>query len=188
MTDPYLLTPRLRLRQYVSTDFAHLLELYGDPEVMRYVTRVGADIQAEAQFTAERALHYQQRYDGQLGLFIAELIADSAFVGWFLLRPDKSDLDDRSVLELGYRLKKAFWRKGYATEVSERLIAKAFGELGAENIFADAMTENAASRRVMEKIGMRYEREFIPDAPASPTRWVAYRIHQADWEHRTEGA
>ena len=185
MTDPYLLTPRVRLRQYAPTDFANLLELYGDPEVMRYVKRVGPDAQAEAHFTAERTLHYQQRYDGQLGLFIAEVLADNAFIGWFLLRPDRSDLDDRSVLELGYRLKKAFWRRGYATEVSERLIAKGFGELGAESIFADAMTENVASRRVMEKVGMRYERETIPDAPTNVTRWVVYRIHRRDSQQKT---
>jgi RimJ/RimL family protein N-acetyltransferase len=184
VTDPYLVTPRVRLRQYAAADFANLLELNSDPEVMRYLTR-RADALEETQFTVERTRHYQQRFDGRLGLFMAELAADSAFIGWFLLRPDKSDPDNTGVLELGYRLKKAFWRQGYATEVSERLVAKAFGELAAEAVFAQAMTEHMASRRVMEKVGMRFEREVVPDAPTGVPRYVVYRIHRAEWRQRT---
>src|SRR5262245_62395886 len=107
---------------------------------MRFLTP-RANALEETQFTVERTLHYQQRFDGQLGLFMAELLGDNAFIGWFLLRPDTLDPDNTRVLELGYRLKKAFWRQGYATEVSERLVAKAFGELAAETVFAQAMTE-----------------------------------------------
>jgi RimJ/RimL family protein N-acetyltransferase len=184
VTDPYLVTARVRLRQYVAADFADLLVLNGDPEVMRYLTPRATALE-ETQFTVERTLHYQQRFDGQLGLFMAERLADSAFIGWFLLRPDKSDPDNTGVLELGYRLKKAFWRHGYATEVSERLVAKAFSELHAETVFAQAMTEHVASRRVMEKVGMRFEREVLPEDRPTLRPFVVYRIDRTAWRHHT---
>ena len=92
--------------------------------------------------------------------------------------------------ELGYRLRKAAWGKGYGTEVSRALIRKGFTELGVRRVVASTYADNVGSRRVMEKAGMTFVRTFRYDAgdPATQELWegddVEYAIEQADWERQ----
>lgn len=171
----YLETARVRLRQLDKGDIEELVELNGDPEVMRYLGGAPAP-REEAEAGVARTLMYRQKYGGRLGVFTAELRATGEFMGWFHLRPDRADLDNTKDLELGYRLKKKFWGAGYATEASRALIDKAFGELGADSVFAVTDKENAASRRVMEKCGLAFEREY--DDPAWNRRTVRYALYK----------
>jgi RimJ/RimL family protein N-acetyltransferase len=82
-----------------------------------------------------------------------------AFLGWIGFDPAEDGRPDDEV-ELGYRLRRAAWGKGYATEGSRALIGKAFDELGVRRVFAQTMAVNLASRRVMEKSGLRFVRTF----------------------------
>ena len=86
--------------------------------------------------------------------------------------------------ELGYRLRREVWGQGYATEGSRALVDKAFGELGVERVYASTMAVNVASRRVMEKAGMRYVRTFDADwpvrIPGDEEGDVEYAIDRAD--------
>jgi ribosomal-protein-alanine N-acetyltransferase len=61
-------------------------------------------------------------------------------------------------IELAYRLAKPYWGKGYATEAARAWVQHGFDELGLDRIVAVTHPENAASQRVLEKVGMRYER------------------------------
>jgi [ribosomal protein S5]-alanine N-acetyltransferase len=61
-------------------------------------------------------------------------------------------------IELAYRLAKPYWGKGYATEAARAWVRHGFDELGLDRIVAVTHPENAASQRVLEKVGMRYER------------------------------
>jgi RimJ/RimL family protein N-acetyltransferase len=85
-------------------------------------------------------------------------MATGAFLGWFHLRPQDGHPPDQP--ELGYRLRRSAWGKGYGTEGSRALIAKGFTELGARRVDASTYQDNLASRRVMEKSGMRLVRTF----------------------------
>ncbi len=105
----------------------------------------------------ERVLPGFMRDYPDLGAFAALEKGSGAFAGWFALT------GDRSAAELGYRLRKEFWGRGYATEGSRALIAKAFTELGVERVWAQTMAVNTRSRRVMEKSGLRYVRTFFMD-------------------------
>jgi RimJ/RimL family protein N-acetyltransferase len=78
-----------------------------------------------------------------------------AFIGWFGFF-DEGD----GVAELGYRLARAFWGKGYATEGVRALVAMAFAT-GFTVVRAETMAVNAGSRRVMEKAGMQYVRTYF---------------------------
>lgn len=88
--------------------------------------------------------------------------------------------------ELGYRLRKGAWGKGYATEGSRALIDKAFTELGATRVFAETMVVNTASRRVMEKAGLRLVRTFHADwpvrIPGDEHGDVEYAIPREEWQ------
>ncbi|MGH7920014.1 MAG: GNAT family N-acetyltransferase [Candidatus Dormibacteraceae bacterium] len=63
-------------------------------------------------------------------------------------------------MSLGYRLRRAFWRRGYATEGARALIHRGFTELGVQRVFATTYQDNLASRRVMEKLAMRLVRRY----------------------------
>ncbi|HEX7744523.1 MAG TPA: GNAT family N-acetyltransferase [Micromonosporaceae bacterium] len=85
------------------------------------------------------------------------------FVGWFELQPAGPARPDDA--ELGYRLRRPAWGKGYASEGTRALVDRGFTEFGLQRIVATTMAVNAASRRVMEKAGLRYVRTFHESWP-----------------------
>lgn len=180
----YLTTPRVRLRQYEPADRERMFALNADPEVMRHLTGGVPATREETEGGIERTLMYRERFAGRLGVFTAETLAGGEFLGWFHLRPDRRRLDDLAHLELGYRLTRRCWGKGYATEVSRALVDKAFAELDAASVWAQTLAANAASRRVMEKCGLAFEAEF--DDPHYPRegKAVRYRLTRAAWAER----
>jgi RimJ/RimL family protein N-acetyltransferase len=120
------------------------------------------------------------------GLWLLGAIEKSTgeFLGWFHFRPPQgASLDD---VELGYRLRKSAWGKGYATEGSRALIRKGFIELGVQRVFAGTMAVNVASRRVMEKAGLRLVRTFHQPWPdhidGAEHGDVEYALRKAEWE------
>jgi RimJ/RimL family protein N-acetyltransferase len=80
-------------------------------------------------------------------------------------------------LELGYRLRRASWKKGYATEGSRALLGHAFEKLGEKRVVAEAFRENVASTNVMKKVGMTFDREELEDG--KPIDW--YAIDAQTW-------
>ena len=91
--------------------------------------------------------------------------------------------------DLGYRLLKRHWRQGLASEAARELVRYGFDEVGLDRIIAQTMTVNAASRGVMERIGLTYVRTF----PTSTTALfegveegeVEYEMTRGQWESRT---
>jgi RimJ/RimL family protein N-acetyltransferase len=182
----YLETDRLLLRRVTANDADLLADLDSDPEVMRYITGGRATPRDEIEREYLPAwLEYYERYEGY-GFFIAHERATGAFVGWFQLRPRRDGPEDE--VELGYRLRRSVWGKGYATEGSRALVDKAFRELGARRVYAETMTVNAGSRRVMEKVGLRYVRTFHQEWPyeieGTAAGDVEYALTRDEWEAR----
>ena len=187
--DTYLETDRLRLRRFTDDDVDALVELDSDPEVTRYLTRALPIRDEVANRTIPRIIAYYDEHPG-FGTWAAIEKATGAFIGWFHLRPaHENGRDDEP--ELGYRFRLSAWGKGYATEGGRALVDKAFTELGARRVFALTMSVNAGSRRVMEKVGMRYLRTFHGDwpegLPGAEHGDVEYEITRAEWESRRNG-
>src|SRR5512143_1992882 len=128
-----------------------LVALDADPEVMRYVNGGKPSPRDETERIVRRSLGHR---------WVAFERDGDAFVGWFGLRP--AGPHER---ELGYRLPRACWGRGLATEGSLALIDLAFTGLGARRVLAHTMTVNAASRAVMERCGLRYVRTFHLEWP-----------------------
>ncbi|MFN2560286.1 MAG: GNAT family N-acetyltransferase [Jatrophihabitans sp.] len=163
--DVFLETERLRLRRFTDGDVDLLTELDSDPAVMHYVTGGRPTSRQEIVDDYLPAfLGYYRRYEG-FGFWAAEERATGRFVGWFHLRPP--DPDEPLDVELGYRLLREAWGQGYAVEGSRALIARAFTEFGARRVSAETMAEHTASRRVMERAGLRFVRTFFMDWPYS---------------------
>ncbi|MFD3332791.1 GNAT family N-acetyltransferase [Streptomyces sp. NPDC058700] len=183
----FLETDRLVLRAFTEADVDHLVALDGDPDVMRFITG-GRPTSREViqDRTLPRLLHTYPCF-GTHGYWAAQEKATGAFLGWFEFRP--LDDDSPAVVELGYRLNKAAWGSGYATEGSRALIRKGFTDLGVERVTANTMTVNAGSRRVMEKAGLSFLRGFTGDWPeaieGSEQGEVEYELTRSEWLRRS---
>lgn len=179
----FLETERLALRRFTPADLDNLVDLDSDPEVMRYLT--GGRPTPRATVRDRILPNILAGYDRrpERGWWAAVERATGEFLGWFALTVNGDD--PPSEVDLGYRLRRAAWGKGYATEGSRALIDKAFTELDVERIYAETMAVNTASRRVMEKAGLRYVRTFHLewDNPIEGTEHgeVEYELRRADW-------
>jgi RimJ/RimL family protein N-acetyltransferase len=174
-------TARLVLRRFTLADEDNLVALDGDPAVMRYLTGGRATPREVIRDEVlPRYLRYYETLPGY-GYWAAEEKATGAFLGWFHFRPGAGGDP-----ELGYRLRRAAWGHGYATEGSRHLIRYGFAELRVRRIVATTMAVNTASRRVMEKAGLRYVRTFHVDFddPIEGTEHgeVEYALTSAEWE------
>ena len=182
----YLETERLVLRRFTEADVDNLFELDSDPEVMRFLTG-GKPTPREVirNETLPRILHYYERFKG-FGFWAAIEKTSEEFLGWFEFRPPEGS--DSDIVELGYRLRRSAWGKGYATEGSRALIRKGFTELGVRRVVAQTMAVNTASRRVMEKAGLTLEQIFHQEWPDSiegaEYGEVEYALRKADWEQQ----
>lgn len=184
--DVFLETERLILRRFTLGDLDNLVELDSDPTVMRYVTGGKPTAREEMRDDILPAfLSYYQRFAGY-GFWAAVDMERGDFLGWFHFRPRPDAPLDQP--ELGYRLRRAAWGKGYGTEGSRALIRKGFIEFGVQRVLAETMAVNMASRRVMEKCGMRLTREFHQPWPESiegdEHGDVEYAVTRAEWEQQ----
>src|SRR5215217_3537623 len=156
MTHVFLETERLVLRRFTRADVDNLVALDSDPAVMRYISGGIATPREEIEDDVLPAfLAYYER-STRFGFWAAIDKATGEFIGWFHFRPPPAAKTED--VELGYRLRATAWGKGFATEGSRALIRKGFNELGVRRVFATTMVINTASRRVMEKAGLRFVR------------------------------
>ena len=181
-----LQTERLTLRRFTESDVDHLFALDDDAEVMRFINGGKPTSREEIENGILPAFFsYYDRYEGY-GFWAAIERTTGEFLGWFHLRPDEDAGDDEP--ELGYRLRRSAWGKGYATEGSRALVDKAFTELGARRVVASTMAVNTGSRRVMEKSGLRFVKTFHAEWPevidGSDEGDVEYALTRAEWEQQ----
>jgi len=182
----FLETQRLVLRRFTPADVDDLVRLDADPEVMRFVTGGIPTAREEIEQEVLPAfLDYYRRYPG-FGFWAAIEKSTGGFLGWFHFRP-RPDATPGEV-ELGYRLRRSAWGRGYATEGSRALIRKGFSEFGVQRVTAEAMAVNLASRRVMEKAGLSLVRTFRQPWPypveGQESGVVEYALTRAAWEQQ----
>ena len=172
-------TERLVLRDFVEADWPQVQAYASDPEVVRYMSwgpnseeetrdflRQKLEAQAadpRAEFDLAVVLRDTGRLIGACGITVSSARTRCAWVGYCFHRD--------------------FWGQGYATEAARAVVGFGFEALGLHRIFSTCDTENLASARVLEKVGMRREGHVREDALVRG-RWrdsYLYAVLEQDW-------
>ncbi len=168
-TMPETETARLRLRQFTPEDLDDLFRLYSDPEVMRYLL---PRTREQTQISLRK--HIQQWQEHNFGMW-AVIHKDS---GKMIGRCGLGFLDNTPEVELGYVFDKHYWNMGIATEASVATLKYGFLFVKLERIVAIANPENIASVRVIQKVGMKYQK----NARYYGQDVVYYSILSLEWQ------
>jgi len=164
-------TARLLMRPPTSADLEDLCRLTGDPEVMRYLGK-GVRTRKETESALVTAIEHWVRHE--FGIWFVYDRENGEFLGRCGLRY----FQDTPDIELSYSFAKSTWGRGIASEAAAASMNFGFERLRLERIIAIAMPENIGSRRVMEKLGMHYEK----NAPFFGFDHVFYAITRAEYQ------
>ena len=146
---PWLLTLRLALSEITAWHANELFELDTDPRVMRYIGSGRVSTREQVDAVMRRLPGAYALYPG-LGTWRATRRDNGNFVGWFALKY----IPGTAEIEVGYRLRYAAWGRGYATEGARELVRYGFDDLRLHRIIGVTHPANAASQRVLRKIGL----------------------------------
>jgi RimJ/RimL family protein N-acetyltransferase len=176
-----LRTHHLLLRPFAPEDEDVLFGLWNDPHVRRYLW--DDRLVSREEVREQIALSERDFREWGYGEFVLSLVDwPGALIGFCGLRRIHGSED----VELLYGLYRDFWGRGLATEAARAVLRFGFEQVGLEDIFAGADTDNLASLRVMERLGMAYDGERRVEPQAPPATY--YRLRRRDFAHRTQGA
>ena len=150
-------TKRLVLRSFEERDRAAMRAFWADPEMTTYLG--GARDAEGADAVIARHEGYRES-DGGLGFWVTVRRSDDAIVGYCGLKPGAEATPAKGELEIGWSLAPAVWGGGYATEAAQAILAWGWARRSAPRIVAITAQDNHASRRVMDRVGMRYRSAF----------------------------
>jgi RimJ/RimL family protein N-acetyltransferase len=176
-----LQTKRLRLRRWQSGDRAKFAQMNADPQVMRYFPN---------PLSSEESDRLAQKISDELdqrgwGLWAVEIMASTEFIGFVGLSVPSALLSFSPCVEIGWRINSPYWHQGYATEAAMSVLDAGFEQLNLKEIVSFTAEINTPSRRVMQRIGLRYGGETF-EHPAlndgDPLKHhVLYRLNRAHW-------
>jgi [ribosomal protein S5]-alanine N-acetyltransferase len=176
---PTLQTLRLRLRPFADSDSDAIYALQSNARVLRYWNSPPWEDRTRSQ--AFLAACKQTEQDGSGARFAIETLESNVFVGWcsmFGWNPTYRSLG------VGYCLSEGAWGKGYATEAVRAMLTWAYQVLDLNRVEADLDTRNAASARVLEKLGFVREglkrEDCIVNGEVSDS-WI-YGLLKREWE------
>jgi ribosomal-protein-alanine N-acetyltransferase len=158
-------TPRLLMRQFLEEDAEAMYWLNADPEVIKYT---GDPPFKDIEQSLELIKNYSQYEKYKMGRLTLIVKETNEIIGWCGLKYHENSDE----VDIGYRLKRSAWGKGYATEAAEVCIKDGFERLKLKNIVGQAMKDNLSSIKVFQKLGMTYVKDFVCGGQPS----VFYRI------------
>lgn len=171
--EPVLRTSRLRLRPLGRADLGEIHALWVDPDVRRYLwdgLEISVDAASDVLSSTER--HFRQR---RYGIWGVHALDAAALIGFAGARPWPTGEP-----ELLYGLQRTSWGRGLATEAGEAVLAHLFETLGHPRVVAATDPPNAASIRVMERLGMTFDERIEMHGLDT----VVYRLSRERWRAR----
>jgi RimJ/RimL family protein N-acetyltransferase len=171
-------TKRLRLRQWRESDLEPFAAINADPQVMKFFPKPLERRESDEMADKIRSLIELRGW----GFWAVEVKGGEPFIGFVGLHVPAPALPFSPCVEVGWRLSVTHWGRGYASEAAHGALQIAFLRLGLPEVVAFTTMGNRRSRRVMERLGMQYSREFEhpdmhDDSMLRPH--VLYRLHAA---------
>ncbi|TCU40143.1 GNAT family N-acetyltransferase [Rhizobium azibense] len=180
-------TPRLLLRNWTEADRPLFHEINSDPEVMEFFAFRRHRAEADSMLDAIRDAIATTR----LGFYAMALKETNEPIGFCgLWKPELEPFLPAGTIEIGWRLAKRHWGKGYATEAGEASLRHGFTQFDPPEIVSFAVTDNHRSTAVMRRLGLHHDpdRDFdhprIPDTHPHLKRHVLYAISRQQWERK----
>jgi len=156
-TEKYIFkSERLGFRNWRFSDFEELVKMNSDPEVMEYFPSTLSE--KETENLLERLIKHYDDYG--YTYFAIEILKTGELIGFIGLAYQTYETEFSPATDIGWRLKKSAWGKGYATEGAKRCLEYAFNELKINKVFSVCTIDNSKSENVMNKIGMTKKGEF----------------------------
>ncbi len=175
-------TERLILRRWRASDQAPFAALNADPAVMRHFLRTLTAEECRAIIGRLQDHFAEHGY----GFGAVERKSDGAMIGMVGLGAARFDGPPSPCVEVGWRLARAYWGQGYATEAARAWLEYGFGTLGLAEIVAFVVPANQRSQAVMTRLGMRrdpgrdFEHPSLPEGHLLRPHWL-YAISREDW-------
>jgi len=177
-----LKTDRLLLRQWTQDDFLPFAEMCSDMDVMEFFPKPQTQNESYRMGQKIQSLINDRGW----GFWAVEVPNQYKFVGFVGLHIPKDDMPFSPCVEVGWRLSKQYWGKGYATEAAKAALEYAFNILNLNEVVSFTTLANVRSVNVMKKIGMHNSgQNFMhPDIAASHSQCehVLYKISQSEWQ------
>ena len=171
---------RLGFRNWKIDDLNEFAKINADPEVMQHFpTSLSQD--ETADYIDRLRKHYDQN---GFNYFATEILDNQELIGFIGLALQNYPTDFTPAVDIGWRLKKSAWGKGYATEGALQCLEYGFNHLGLEKIIATCTIQNHKSEHVMKKIGMQKIREFNhPKLKEHPhlEKCVLFALNKESW-------
>lgn len=164
-------TQRLLLRPLQPSDDAGMFALDSNPSVHLFLGNQPVKSIEESQNVI--AIITKQYVDNGIGRWAVTDKSSGDFLGWAGLKLERNVNGRETFYDFGYRLREEFWGKGYATEAGKAWIDYGLNEMKLPVINAFVAAGNAASRRVLEKCGLRHTENFVYDG--GPECWYEIR-------------
>ena len=178
-------TSRLRMRQWRESDRAPFAAMNADPAVMEFFASPPSPAASDASIDAWQAQFAARGWSN----WAVELRESSEFIGFTGLSVPRRTFSFSPCVEVGWRLARQFWGRGFATEAARAALRVAFERLSLSEIVSFTAVGNLRSRAVMERIGMRntnQDFEYPGIVEGHPLRLhCLYRITRAEWASMT---
>lgn len=178
MSSVIIPTERLVLRHWVELDIPPFIDMNKDAAVMQYFPSTLTE-QETLAFVARIRSGFEAN---KFGLYAVEIKATGGFIGFTGFAIPRFESFFTPCVEIGWRLKKSAWGKGYATEAAKACLEHGFHTLGFTEVYSFTATINTPSEKVMQRIGMTKAGEFDhPNIEAEHVlcRHVVYRVEKA---------
>ena len=174
-------TERLLLRQWSNEDLVGMARINADPKVMKYYPKLLSRQESNAAVEKFKSLISNNGW----GFWAVESTRDQSFIGLVGLHKPTYKLPFGPCVEIGWRLARSSWGRGYATEAGRECLNFAFAQLELSEVYAFTSVANMKSRAVMERLDMEniqanFEHPSVPHN--NPLReHVVYKIESQNW-------
>ena len=164
-------TERLILREMLLSDAEALFEMDSNPKVHQYLwNKPLTDISEVYQYIEKVRNQY---LENNIGRFVVVLKESNELIGWAGLKYNTEIVNNKvHFYDIGYRLNEKFWGKGYASEASFAWLEYGFMVMKINVMEAAAHTDNIASNRILQKIGLKMTEKYMEDGVA----WNWYEL------------